>query len=182
MSSTPYVYSPRPPSNYYISVLDQCEARFIDTLEDRQASAAAWNLFWLSVPEIDTLVLHGANHTWNRHYQPVPNAMSAVMADVVGDDPLRLKLLLHPVRFIEFFNHQDHSIFDCYTKLGGYRWVDTVLLRANQAAARIGAWSPDWSHGVANVYSISGKPHDPIRDGSEILQLSGTDKPPPSSA
>lgn len=179
---TPFIYSPFDPLHYRIQALPICEASSIESLPDAAEAVAVWNLFWLSVPSIDSLLVHGADPNWNRHYTPVDGALGAITADAIADDPLRLKLLLHPTRFIDFFTHQDHSIFDCYYALGGKKWVDTVLRRATLAAERIGSWSPDWQHGEANVYSITGRSNDPLRGGDNLLQIPGADSPPPTAA
>lgn len=98
---------------------------------------SVFNLFWLSVPAIDVLPVYGKKKTWFRHYAPVDGAMRAIVADAMADEALARKLRMHPSRFIEFFEREDHSIHDCYEALGGERWVRTVLERAERARRRM---------------------------------------------
>lgn len=99
-----------------------------------------WNLFWLSVPALDSLPIFGKRPDWAKHYTPVEGALKAIVADAVDDDEvLRRKLQLHPQRFIEWFEREDHSIYDSYYALNGETWVSTVLARSKEAAARIDA-------------------------------------------
>lgn len=130
----PLVYSPLPAEMYKAPTVDYCEVRSILQIETH--SAAVWNLFWLSTPSIDRMP--GAGTTWFRHHQPDPKAAAAITADVLFDEPLLRKLCMHPSSFYEWFERQDHSIFDTYYVLGE-GWIDTVLTRAAQAISRIAA-------------------------------------------
>lgn len=129
----PLVYSPLPPEVYKAETVDYCEVRSILSLE--QHAIPVWNLFWLSTPGIDKMP--GAGPAWFRHHQPDPKAAGAIVTDVLKDEVLLRKLSMHPSRFYEWFEREDHSIFDTYYVLGEDRWVDTVLERTARSISRL---------------------------------------------
>lgn len=134
MPHTPYRYSPLEISEYRITSLDLCEVSAIMKLK-KEHSTAVWNLFWLSVSDLDVLPVAGKTPNWYKQYAPTPGALRAVTADAIDvDEALSLKLLLHPTRFISFFERQNHGTYDCYEALGGGKWVETVLKRAAMSA------------------------------------------------
>jgi hypothetical protein len=94
---------------------------------------AVWNLFWLSLPSLDTLPDSGAS--WWRGYQPQEGLLAAITADALEDEALYRKLMARPSKFLEFWERQDHSIFDTCEILGD-GWVETVARRAREADAR----------------------------------------------
>ena len=139
----PYCYSPLPIEEYRIISMPICEASAIMQLGDTDTQSV-WNLFWLSIPAVDVLPVYGKKKSWFKHYAVVDGAMRAIVADAVADEALARKLRMHPSRFIEFFEREDHSIHDCYEALGGARWVRTVLERAERARRRMsGVVLPD---------------------------------------
>lgn len=129
----PYVYSPLEPSEYRITNLDRCEVSEILAMEPSVA-LATWNLFWMSTPAVDALPQSGAN--WWRVYKPVDQALFTMATDVLEDEVLFRKLLMHPRAFTAWFEREDHSIYDTFDLLGR-AWADTVLMRANAAAMRM---------------------------------------------
>ena len=136
----PYTYSEFATCDYRISTLDRCEIRMIEALGG-DAAVATWNLFWLSSPGVD--YLPGAGAGWWTSYTPNPAATQAIVRDAVEDEVLFRKLLMHPLRFQQWFEDEpDHSIYDSYDALGGDDWVKTVLRRAGEAIVRIDAGLP----------------------------------------
>lgn len=127
---SPVVYSPRPAIDYCIPNLPVCEV--CEVLKMEQAPAI-WNLFWMSTPSLDTLPDAGSN--WWRGYQPQEGLLAAIVGDATEDEAMYRKLMARPSKFIEFWERQDHSIFDTYEILGP-AWVDTVLRRAYEADSR----------------------------------------------
>lgn len=134
---TNHCYSPLPSERYRLEGMPQDE---ITTLREHGREDAIWNMFWLSVPSLDNIP--GAGKNWTKVYTPVPGALGSIISDVSGDEPLYRKVLMHPYAFMSFFERQDHSIFDTYAQLGGQRWVDTVMERAELAGARLTLRNP----------------------------------------
>lgn len=117
------------------------EVHFIMTQVAKQYRDAVWNLLWLSVPDIDVLV--GAGAEAPKLYVPHPSALAAVVSDVIEDEVLYRKVMMHPDAFLDWFEREsDYSIFDCYEPLGCTRWVETVTERADMAAKRITSENP----------------------------------------
>lgn len=127
---SPVIYSPRPAADYCIKTLPVCEVGEVLKLEQWPA---IWNLFWLSVPTLDTLP--DAGNAWWRGYQPQEGLLAAIIADATEDEALYRKLMARPSKFIEFWERQDHGIFDTHEILGD-AWVETVTRRAHEADAR----------------------------------------------
>lgn len=128
---TLYRYSPLPPDRYWLPGTSQCEVRI---LQGSLHASALWNLFWLSNPGIDKVPKTGPQ--WYRHYRPVDGLLSAVVRDVHYDAALACKLDMHPEMFLEFFERDDHSIYECYQRFGK-PWVETVRSRADAAVVRM---------------------------------------------
>lgn len=147
-----YCYSPLPPEEYKLISLPRCEVGEIIKLGGKE-STAVWNLFWLSMPSLDPLPVYGKTARWALHYAPTPGAVGAITADAIADEALFRKLLLHPTRFAQFFEREDHSIYDTYEVLGD-EWVETVLSRAAAAASRMAHEVPALARD--NIYSIGG--------------------------
>lgn len=129
---SPVIYSPRPIGDYVISSVPVCEVREVLQIGPAER-AAVWNLFWLSTPALDTLP--GAGGTWWKGYTPQEGLLAAIIGDAIEDAALHHKLMARPSKFIEFWQRQDHSIFDTYEILGD-SWVQTVLERAQEAERR----------------------------------------------
>lgn len=127
-----YRYSPEPMEAYRLQNLPVCE---VEVIKSSEYTFEAWNLFWLSNPTIDVVPTLGAR--WWEHYRPVEGLLVAVMSDVAEDEQLFTKLSLHPDVFSHWFAREDHTIFECYEKLGGRHWVSTVLDRAEEAARHL---------------------------------------------
>lgn len=132
-----FFYSPHPIEEYRITSLEACEASEVMKLP-REKSIAVWNLFWLSVPALDVLPIVGRTPDWFSYYDPVPGAFGAITADAIADDAsMHPWLLMHPKRFLEFFERDDHSVYDCYYALGQEQWVVNVITRTQQAIRRL---------------------------------------------
>lgn len=132
-----YRYSPQPMSEYKLTGVPHDEVSVIAKSEHPEA---VWNLFWLSIPALDSVP--GSGHDWWRGYTPTPGILGAILADVYQDEVLYRKLMMHPEMFIQWFEREDHSIFDSYNVLGGPTWVATVLKRAELAVNRLCAEDP----------------------------------------
>lgn len=132
-------YSPLPIDAYVIPSFASSEAGFIRGLGAEPEAKAIWNLFWLSNPTIDTLP--GAKEPWRNH-TPTPGSLSAVVLDVRQREDLEQFLLAHPVCFINWFDRQGYKAYDNYRRFG-YDWVETVILRAEDAALRLTPGLPD---------------------------------------
>jgi hypothetical protein len=135
-----HCYSPLQPASYsYLTGAAVCEVK---QMLVQPHGAQIWNLFWLSTPTID-LVPQADPGKWFEVYQPSARRTTAVVRDALDDEALLRKLAMHPTRFLEWFDSiDDHSIFDCYDALNGDDWVQTVIMRAAGAAARIGGVLP----------------------------------------
>jgi len=143
----PYVYSPMPASAYVLHGLHTCEAR---SLMEQDPTGAAWNLHWLTNPTVDQIPGSGAS--WWKHYKLIDGQATACLLDALGDEVLGRKLLMHPLSFAAWFEREDHSIYDLYTLLGP-TWVDTVMIRAHDAARRLTAETPAITR-AGNVYHL----------------------------
>ena len=148
-----YRYSPLPIDEYKIAVIPSCEVRTVDALDEPDRTSV-WNLYWLSVPELDALPIYRKSLDWHRHYQPVDDACAAVISDAMLDEHLGRILRLHPTRFLLAFQIDNHKQYETYDLLGGQAWVDTVLSRAAQAARRMASEVPALQH--SNIYSFRG--------------------------
>ena len=136
-----YRYSPLPIDSYIITQLNLCPARAIKELDRPLESAAVWNLCWLSVPAVDVLPEHGSNPDFYMHYQVDVQLWTAIAMDVMKDEVLLRKVVMHPSRFSEWFRREDHTIYDTFG-VSGAEWVSTVLARSDQAAARMASEVP----------------------------------------
>jgi len=132
-----YLYSPFPIEAYHLTGMPQDEARVIGGIKNR---LPYWNMFFLSVPALDHLPGSGAD--WWRQYTPVSGACPAIMEDVREDDVMIRKLVMHPDNFAEWWERQDHSIYEAYYLLGEDDWAATVLRRAKAAAVREASTHP----------------------------------------
>lgn len=151
----PFVYSPLEITEYRITALGDCSISQVMRLPHLQ-STAVWNLTWLSTPALDSLPIYGKTPQWFKHYSPPELGVNlAVTSDAIEDEALFRKLLLHPRRFIDFFEREDHSIYDSYDALGGDLWVKTVLERAEMAVKRIDGNVPQRT--PSNVYQFARK-------------------------
>jgi hypothetical protein len=129
-----YCYSPRPMADYRIHALSECEVSVI-AKQPRSLATSFWNLFWLSTPSIDGIP-GNSNGQWWKIHTPIAGALAAVVTDIRGDEVLHRKLLMHPSRFLEWFERDDHSIYECYHVLGS-SWPDTVIARGEEACLRL---------------------------------------------
>ncbi len=130
-------YSPLPIEAYRLQGIPRDE---IGAILDMEEAPAIWNLFWLSVPMLD--FLPDAGPKWWTVYSPEPGACAALTKDVLYDEVLYRKLMMHPLAFIDWFERADHMEFGAYEALGGAAWVETVLCRAGFAADRLTAAKP----------------------------------------
>jgi hypothetical protein len=144
-----YRYSPLPIPEYNLVGAPQNE---INTIMGGDRREAVWNLFWLSLPQLDTIP--GSGNKWWERYQPTAGALRAVVMDVNQDEVLYRKLMLHPEAFLSWWEREDHSIFDAYDVLGGKRWAETVLRRAEETAQRFACDMPPVSI-VGNVVKVN---------------------------
>lgn len=126
-------YAPLRRQMYELPDLPTCEVSEIGKLDF--GSVPVWNLFWLSVPTIDTVP--GSGHDWWRHYSPINDAAKCITADVLGDEVLHRKLMMHPVAFIAWFQREDLSIYDTCDVFGEANWRETVLHRASTVVDRL---------------------------------------------
>lgn len=101
-----------------------------------------WNMLWLSFPELD----NGADLT-----SLSPSAWVHPVNDVEQDKVLRQALALPPGRFLEWFKHEDASIFDSYHHLGEDVWSERVKHRA---ASIQGATPTTGILRAGNVYHV----------------------------
>lgn len=170
-----YCYSPLPTAEYRITALPTCEVNEIIKMAQPEATAL-WNLFWLSLPAVDVLPVHGKSALWSKHYLPRIGANRAITLDAIGDEATFRKLQMHPLRFLRFFEREDHSSFMCYDALGGDAWVQNVLARAEAAAARMASEVPALRRD--NIYGFAPKKNDrsttqenPPADGAGPLPL-----------
>lgn len=127
----PFIYPPLPITAYELPGEKRCGAREI---QEHTKSAAIWNFFWLSCPEVDTLP--GVGLYWPQHYKPRPDVLASVIADVALDEVLFRRVSSRPEKFTEWWCRQDYTIFDTYYYLGP-KWPVTVLERAHEAITRM---------------------------------------------
>lgn len=127
----PFRYSPLPLTSYQPPDSALCG---LQEIRESPQSAAIWNLFWLTCPEVDTLA--GAGPGWAKHYRPMPDVLAAVVADVTLDEVLFRRVMSRPEKFAAWWCRQDYSIFDTYYYLGP-KWPVTVLERAHDAITRM---------------------------------------------
>jgi hypothetical protein len=134
-------YSPRVIEDYRLQGVQIDEVAYILKELQSQYRDAVWNLFWLSVPDIDVLLDAGSKGP--TLYTPIRDALAAVVTDVIEDEVLYRKVMMHPDAFLDWFEREpDYTIFDCYEPLGGLKWVEMVTVRADAAAKRITAELP----------------------------------------
>lgn len=138
----PYCYSPLDIADYRITSMPACEVSGMMKLPPDQATPV-WNLAWLSLPSLDALPVHGKTPNWFKHYVPTAGASRAIIADAIADDVMFRKLVMHPSRFLAWFERENHGIYDCYEALGGDKWVMTVLERATLSAKRMAEELPE---------------------------------------
>ena len=133
-----YIYSPLPIEAYFLPGLDDmCEAGTIAKLERSQS---IWNLFWLSKPALD--LLPGCKGRWSDHYRSTMGDAAAVVSDVMLDEVLHRKLLMHPTRFVAWFETTDSAVYSAYDAMGELAWRSVVMDRARLAAQRIAGEDP----------------------------------------
>ena len=125
-------YSPKPIEDYFIEAQHYCGIRRIAGGE--QCSQEIWNLYWLSDPITDVLPGFSGPLT---DLLKVSERVTAVTQDVLEDYQLAQALSWSPSRFLDWFCREDPTIYDCYDVFGP-GWVETVKLRAIEAAERLG--------------------------------------------
>jgi len=130
-------YSPLPIEDYHLAGVSP---DFVDCFQEQEHGQALWNLFWLSNATVD--LIPGTGKMWWKGYKSVQGGIQALLDDVTEDRPLREHALKPPGVFAEWFRKEDHSIYDAYPVFGGETWVQTVLSRADEAAARLAEASP----------------------------------------
>lgn len=152
------IYSPHPMSAYQIKSLSNCEVRVI---QQNERAEAVWNLFWMSVPSLDHLPTAGFG--WWKLYQPMKGALAAIIVDVMNDEVLYRKLMMPPAAFIQWFERDDHSVYESQ-EVFGKDWHETVLARADDAMHRCAKQVPQVyadKNGIRIVYNPSEK-HDSV--------------------
>ncbi len=123
------IYSPFSQDRYRIKTIEKCE---FAVFAEQAFGNAIWNLYWMSNPTVDSLVEFDPA-SWFLHYDIVPDLGQAIQADVQGDVVLLRHLHLSPLKFLTWWNRQDHSIYDTYDVIGE-TWPATVQRRAFEAA------------------------------------------------
>lgn len=127
-----YRYSPHPIESYLIQGLEgHCEAGIISKLPN---PGAVWNLFWLSTPQIDNIPGSGSN--WLNVYKPTVNGLAAITSDIIFDEVLNRKLLMHPVKFAAWVKVKDMTDYDSFAKYG-VDWISSIVERCGESAFRI---------------------------------------------
>lgn len=124
-------YSPLPITDYFVETRGKCS---IEAVADLEESVAVWNLFWLSLPELDSIP--GSGKGWYKGYTTNGTLQEALVTDVYEDSVLRCKLKMAPADFLSWWKREDHTIYDSYL-IGGKDWVETVTARAAEAAERL---------------------------------------------
>lgn len=148
-----YNYSTYPMKDYFIYNLGgHCE---VGTMSRMPRGQSIWNLFWLSLPTLDTLP--GAGPRWVQGYRALPSVGASIVSDVTLDEVLYRKLLMHPTSFVAWFEREDHTIYDVYNLLGEQQWVETVLQRARESAKRMAMSVPILRKEGNVTYAIFGK-------------------------
>lgn len=140
-------YSPRPIESYFREThTDGCPIRGIAGQEC--CSDEMWNLYWLSVPELE-----GTNYTkdgWITVGLKYKEPYVSVSRDVLEDYHLAQALSWSPSRFLDWFCREDPTIYDCYEAFGS-GWVETVKRRAMEAAERLEQVRPEPKSNVVRV-------------------------------
>ena len=138
------IYSPLPLPRYK---LHGATYDHVSLVNSRVHKDQTWNLIWLSLPDIDSVV---DNQNWSRTFAYPTGALAAIAKDVVEDELLQAKLLMPPLQFSAWFGSEDHSIFDTYDCLGP-TWPATVIARASLAHAHWEATQPQREGNVIRV-------------------------------
>ena len=126
-------YSPKPIEEYLEASEHLGSIKSI--AEQETCSEAMWNLYWLSEQQLDNLL--DRDKPWWESYKVNEGLLVAVIQDVLEDYHLAQALSWSPSRFLDWFCREDPTIYDCYDVLGP-GWVETVKLRAIEAAERLG--------------------------------------------
>lgn len=126
-----YRYSPHPIKAYFIPGVERCEIREI---AKQTYAVELWNLFWLSVPSVDSLVGASPRGYW-RNYISSPELVGAIFSDCL-DEKMMQMLAKPPASFHSWWcNEIDYTIYDTWEK-SGPGWVETVADRSDEAALR----------------------------------------------
>lgn len=132
LMTKPYVYSPRQMLAYRLPGVPLDE---VQVLAESEVREPAWNLFWLSNPDIDKVP--DAGNRWHRVYTPQRDLLAHVIEDIYGDEALRRRLVLHPHAFADWFENQDYGAYLLFNCNGGSAWVQNVMDRARIAGDRL---------------------------------------------
>lgn len=132
-----YLYSPLPMREYRLQGLDADE---VSVIEQSGAVLPIWNLFWLSNPKLDLIPLHGDR--WWSVYRPDAAVLSSCIRDSYNDSTLCQVIVDHPYVFLPWFETQVHQDYHSYEVLGGKRWVELVMTRAEEAGSRLVSVAP----------------------------------------
>ena len=126
-----YLYSPYPAESYRMLEGAKCEVGWI---QEAQYPLALWNLFWLSNPSVDRVL--DRSRPWWLSYRPQAGLLKALVEDLHRDSTRMVNRLEgHPLAFRVWFDEQPHEAMSLW-QLGGQEWVDAVVDRADEAAAR----------------------------------------------
>lgn len=114
---------------------------------DPTLSQAIHNFMWLAVPEMDAM---NKAEDWVSAVNGMTREVADFVSDVVEDEVLFRKLLMHPKDFHTWWQDEDHSVYDFYDQ-HGMDVVNTISRRALEAAERIGGYVVDRTDNVIKV-------------------------------
>ena len=132
----PFLYAPRPASDYWITALPTDEVREIQKLNRWEG---VWNYLWLNAPTLDRRI-DPAIKWWEGCNVPT-GLVCAVVQDVSMDEVLYRKIISQPHKFAEWWCRQDTTIYGVHNVLGP-EWAITVLERAHDAIDRMRSKAP----------------------------------------
>lgn len=127
----PFLYAPRPPSDYWILALPTDEIRAIQSLDRWEG---VWNYLWLNAPCLDRR-LDPSIRWWEGCAVP-EGLVTAAISDVMLDEVLYRKVIAQPHKFAEWWCRTDCSGYDVANVLGP-EWSIGVLERAHEANNRM---------------------------------------------
>jgi hypothetical protein len=136
---TPFIYSPKPASSYYLAHSNKgvCCAR---TALGFKEGAAIFNFLWLSCPSLDDMNL--SNEGWRLENDRMATKLFHIAKEVRGDKTLDGYLVKDPATFLAWWLNETPDIWNVYYEMGQTveecdAWVRTVTLRARAAAQRM---------------------------------------------
>jgi hypothetical protein len=134
-------YSPQPQASYAFKAGD---STFTPVPLD---NPVAWNLVWLSLPQVDQMLDPQINFpTWSDSFNSYGAGSLRALSKFSSPDGVTVASLMgqSPIEFVQalqdHFNLPGLSFWEC---LGGQTWIDTMLARAYQA------------DGMADIYAAA---------------------------